>query len=85
MILACVRKVFSPALAEWLNQLELDEDTSALVLAHLCENGATKVDDLAELEQKDVDELVGLVPRFKQKVSRSALAGGRVCVVMTKL
>jgi hypothetical protein len=55
---------------QWLQPLDLTRDHFEAVLTRLCDDGASNVKDLVFMEQEDVDKLIALVPKLKQKVSR---------------
>lgn len=58
---------FPPAIVEWLAPLKLTPEASAQVLHFLCiKNGATELDELSGLGDKDFEELLELVPKLKR-------------------
>ena len=63
------RSVYPPALVRHLEGAKLPTAAQDAVLRHLCEKlGATEVNDLKDLTSDEVDQLVAIAPRLKQKV-----------------
>jgi len=52
---------------DWLKDLHLPKQVEAAILQDLGEMGATEVDDLKGLEREDIDRLMALAPKLKQK------------------
>jgi len=78
---------FPAKLGAWAERMGLSAAKKADVLAWLCGEetfGATDVEDLKNLEPDDIDHLVGLVPRAKQKAVRQLLEAARGAPKVTR-